>query len=112
MQADSEAQLKEAGIRVLNESEWQTAPGRPWLFVRVRTMRLTSRTPVYAYVISLDLMQRTMLACDPSIHAVAMTWTTGQIGTVGATNLSQVRENLRTHVNAFISAYWAVNRRP
>ena len=112
LQADTEAQLREAGIRVLNDSEWQTAPGRPWLFVRVRTMRPNAATPVYAYVISVDLMQRTTLARDPSIHAIAMTWTTGQIGTVGGTHLSRVRESLRTHVDTFISAYWAVNRRP
>ena len=35
--ADTEAQLREAGVRVLNDSEWQTAPGQPWLFVRIRT---------------------------------------------------------------------------
>ncbi len=77
VQTDTEAQLREAGIRVLNDSEWQTAPGQPWLFVRIRTMRPNSTMGVYAYVISLDLMQRTMLSRDPSIHAVGMTWTTG-----------------------------------
>ena len=67
---------------------------------------------MYAYVISVDLMQRTVLARDPSNYAVAMTWTTGETGTGGGANFSRVRESLRTHVNTFISAYWAVNRKP
>lgn len=110
--ADTEAQLREAGVGVLTESEWQTAPGQPWLFVRVRTLRLTPTAPMYAYMISVDLMQRTLLARDPSMHAVAMTWTTGETGTVGGANFSRVRESLRTQVDTFISAYWAVNRKP
>ena len=98
--ADTEAQLREAGV--LTESEWQTAPGQPWLFVRVRTLRLTPTAPMYAYMISVDLMQRTVLARDPSMHAVAMTWTTGETGTVGGANFSRVRESLRTQVDTFI----------
>ena len=112
VQADTEAQLREAGIRVLNETEWQTAPGQPWLFVSVRTMRLNSTMPVNAFVISVDLMQRTMLARDPSLHTVGMTWTMGEMGTVIGSNLSRVRESVRTQVDIFISVYQAVNRAP
>jgi hypothetical protein len=112
LKADAEAQLREAGIRVLNDTEWQTAPGQPWLFVRVKTMRPTSTMPVYVYVISVDLMQRTMLVRDPNIHAVGMTWTTGEIGTVVGNNLSRVRDHVRSQVDSFISAYRAVNQRP
>ena len=110
--ADTEAQLREAGIHVLNDTEWQTAPGQPWLLVRIRTMRPTSTMSVNVYVIPVDLMQRTVLARDPSIHAVGMTWTTGEMGTVVGNNLSRVRESVRTQVDTFVSAYSAVNRTP
>ena len=112
IRADTEAQLREAGIRVLNDDAWQTAPGRPWLFVRVRTVRPDVATSGYTYVISVDLMQRTTLTRDPSLETDAMTWTTGAIGTVGGYTLTRVRERLHAEVDTFIRAYWAVNPKP
>lgn len=112
VQANIEAQLEEAGIRVLDNNEWQSAPGRPWLFVRVQTMRPQASRRGYAYMISLDVMQRVRLTRDPSIDAPAVTWTTGEIGSVGGSNLSRIRDSLRAQVDLFINAYWAVNPKP
>ena len=39
VQEDIESQLREGGIRVLSDEEWQAAPGQPWLFVRVQMLR-------------------------------------------------------------------------
>ena len=112
VQEDIESQLREGGIRVLSDEEWQAAPGRPWLFVRVQMLRPQAARLAFVYVISLDLMPQVGLARDPGIYAVGMTWRTGEIGTVSAINVSRVRDSLRTHVDAFINAYWAVNARP
>ena len=112
VQEDIESQLREGGIRVLSDEEWQAAPGRPWLFVRVQMLRPQAARRAFVYVISLDLMQQVGLARDPGIDAVGMTWRTGEIGTVSAINVSRVRDSLRAQVDTFINAYWAVNPRP
>ncbi len=112
VQEDIESQLREGGIRVLSDEEWQAAPGRPWLFVRVQMLRPQAARRAFVYVISLDLMQQVGLARDPGIDAVGMTWRTGEMGTVSAINVSRVRDSLRAHVDTFINAYWAVNPRP
>ena len=112
VQEDIESQLREGGIRVLSDEEWQAAPGRPWLFVRVQMLRPQAARRAFVYVLSLDLMQQVGLTRDPGIDAVGMTWRTGEIGTVSAINVSRVRDSLRAHVDTFISAYWAVNARP
>ena len=112
VQEDIESQLREGGIRVLSDEEWQAAPGQPWLFVRVQMLRPQAARRAFVYVISLDLMQQVGLARDPGIDAVGMTWRTGEIGTVSAINVSRVRDSLRAHVDTFIKAYWAVNPRP
>ena len=52
LRADIETQLREAGIHVLTDDEWQAAPGRPWLFIRVRIIRRDA-TSAYTYVIAL-----------------------------------------------------------
>ena len=112
VQEDIESQLREGGIPVLSDEEWQAAPGRPWLFVRVQMLRPQAARRAFVYVISLDLMQQVGLARDPGIDAVGMTWRTGEIGTVSAVNVPLVRDSLRALVDTFIEAYWAVNPRP
>ena len=112
VQEDIESQLREGGIRILSDEEWQAAPGRPWLFVRVQMLRPQAARRAFVYVISLDLMQQVGLARDPGIDAVGMTWRTGEIGTVSAVNVPRVRDSLRALVDTFINAYWAVNPRP
>ncbi len=112
VQEDIESQLREGGIRLLSDEEWQAAPGQPWLFVRVQMLRPQAARRAFVYVISLDLMQQVGLAREPGIDAVGMTWRTGEIGTVSAANVSRVRDSLRAHVDTFINAYWAVNPRP
>ena len=112
VQEDIESQLREGGIRVLSDEEWEAAPGRPWLFVRLQMLRPQAARRAFVYVISLDLMQQVGLARDSGINAVGMTWRTGEIGTVSAINVSRVRDSLRAQVDTFINAYWAVNPRP
>ena len=108
LRSDIETQLREAGIHVLTDDEWQAAPGRPWLFIRVRIIRPVA-TSAYTYVIALELMQRTMLTREPSLETDAMTWTTGAIGRAGGPTLTMVRERLHAEVDRFIRAYRAVN---
>ena len=112
VQEDIESQLREGGIRVLSDEEWQAAPGRPWLFARVQMLRPQAARRAFVYVMSLDLMQQVGLARDPGIDAVGMTWWTGEIGTVSAINVPRIRDSLRAHVDTFINAYWSVNARP
>ncbi len=92
----------------MTDDEWQAAPGRPWLFIRVRIIR-PHATSAYTYVIALELMQRTMLTRNPSLQTDAMTWTTGAIGSGSGPSLTMVREHLHAEVDTFIRAYRAVN---
>ena len=108
LKEEVESRLRESGIRVFTQTElFSAAPGTPFLHLDVSTLRLND---FYAYSIRLDLWQAVRLMRDPTIQSLAVTWTTsGVIGTVSATSLSDVRDAVRPVVDEFIGDYLSAN---
>ena len=75
IQTDVELRLRKAGIRVLTEQERLDAPGSPWLAVQVATFQ-HPKIPVYAFMIGVELMQRTYLERNLDLGVSAATWST------------------------------------
>jgi hypothetical protein len=109
IRTDVELRLRQAGIRVLNSSEWLATPGSPDLFLRLSTLK-PKEGPLYAFGIQLGLVQRVRLARDPNITVMAVTWeATGRYGTIATERLSELRAEVRDMVDEFINNYMAAN---
>jgi hypothetical protein len=108
IQTDVELKLRQAGIRVLTSSDGFLAPGNPYLYLNVNTSR--TRTGIYAYCIELQVKQGVKLTRNPAIISSSPTWQArGYVGTVGASNLHTVRDDVRDMVDQFVNAYLAAN---
>jgi len=78
--------------------------------VRKLTIQIREEIGLAAYSISLSLDERVLLIRDPNKICFAKTWITGNVGTVGLSNLKDfVRESLRDYVDIFINDYLAAN---
>jgi hypothetical protein len=101
LQTDIELKLRQSRI-VVRE-------GAPYLYLNVNIVK-PGTGDLVAYSIRLQLFQRVRLDRDPKmIPILATTWYKASVGTVGLSKLSQVREHVRDHVDAFINAYLAAN---
>ncbi len=108
LREEIESRLRESGIHAFTQTElFAVAPGTPFLRLDVSSLRLDA---FYAYAIRLELWQSVRLTRNPAIQCLAVTWTTtGVIGTIRATSLSDVREAVRPVVDEFIADYLAAN---
>jgi hypothetical protein len=111
LQADTEAQLRAAGLRVLSHSEvFYEEPATPFLHLDVMAALLDDR---YVYSIRAELWQSVRLARDPRIRTLGVTWTPRQVvGIVTATRLAEVRAAVRSVVAEFIEDYRMANPPP
>jgi hypothetical protein len=111
IQTDVELKLRQAGIRVLTAAEMFAAPGRPILFINVNPKSDARGVGVlYAFFIDVELRQSVQLDRDPSIWpGTAATWNVASIGTVGRSNLRELRDIIKDQVDQFINAYLSVN---
>jgi hypothetical protein len=108
IQKDIEAQLRRAGIRVLNSGEFPV--GDPYLRVRVATT--PERAGLVAYHISLEFAQVVFLRRDPTVtFNRAATWKAPErIGLVPPASLAEsIQHGLTEQVDRFIAAYNYVN---
>ena len=103
-----EAQLSQAGIRVLSSQERLTQPGHAYLYVSVNTVKIASN---YSYAIEISLNQTVRLTRHPTIATFAPTWTAQVAGTTPASQLHIIRENVIHYVQTFIHDYQAMNPR-
>ena len=109
LQTDVEVKLRQAGIRVLTEAERAVAPGSPFLYLRVATMK-SDGVGLYAVDIDLELNQEVRLTRNPAITSLARTWSAGGwVGIIGSRNLSRVRDTVRDAVDQFLNDYLAAN---
>ncbi len=111
LQTEVELKLRQAGILVLSRTQAGSTPGNPWLYLRVSAVKGSGTLQrLYVFSVSLELNQIVRLDRNPSVITFARTWSArGFIGTVGAANLSSVRESVRDRVDEFINAYLAAN---
>jgi hypothetical protein len=110
IQTDTELRLRQAGIRLLTEQEWNEAEyGGAWLFVYVGVVKEAMTNQVFACSVRLRLQQAVSLIRDPSVKTFATTWSTGSTGIFGIKKLQDVRKELGDKVDEFINSYLAAN---
>lgn len=108
LQTDTELQLRQYGIKVLNLEEWQSTPGRPCLCINVNV--LIEEEPIAAAAISVDLWEAVLLLREPKrICMGARTWHRGCVSSVGLLRIKDIRESVKDRVNEFINDYLAAN---
>jgi len=113
IQTDVELRLRKSGIPVLRGEEAEKMPNWPSLHVNVFTLK-NEKLGFYAYHLSAQLREWVFLARGrgPGENRVnrATTWyAQAFIGTVAATDLRGIRENIADMVDNFINAYLAAN---
>jgi len=111
LQADLEQRLRRAGLRVFTPTEAMASVGRPTLELQVSLVRASEAPQLYIYNVALSLRQQIRLARDRTIDSFAITWSDNrEVGVVGATRLSAVRDAVRAKVEQFIAAWQTVNQ--
>ena len=110
LQADVEARLRQANIRVLTLAQALASPGAPTLYVHIQAAALEPHA--YAVMLRLELIQAVSLMRDAATIVPAATWhSSGIIGTIDATELRIVRQETQKQADEFINAYKAMNPR-
>jgi hypothetical protein len=101
--------LRSNGIRVLTRSESLSTPAAPYLYVKVSTYNHSS--DLYAYAVTVDVMQKVSLAQRPQHMMSATTWERGAVGTTGHSNIRMVIDSVESKVKEFASDFLAANPR-
>ena len=111
IQTDVELKLRQVGIPVLSQSERINAPGAPYLYIDLTMLDIeVQKAHGYAYALKVELNQTVRLDRDPSIVCLGSpTWSMHSVGTVDRSNIRQVRDSIKDHVDRFINAYLSVN---
>lgn len=104
-QTDVESKLRMAGIKVLSREEGSETPGRPWLYVWVRTLHV-SPNEIAPSSILFALNQMALLQRDPSVETVATTWS---ISNLGEGRMPSARDLVKAGTDIFINAWLSVN---
>ena len=105
--ADTRQALRQAGIRVLTETESRATAALPFLYVSVSSHRRVDMA-LYAYETHVEVHQMVTLASGA--RAFAMTWDAlGEVGSVYASSIGDIRNRLKEEVSQFITAWLAVN---
>ena len=125
LQADIEAQLENAGIRVIAEEASKRSEFEGILYVRLRfndpepakktfksiddkdeKIEVVDLKKKYIYATRLNLRQLVSLKRDPSAEAFSITW---QAESVGMRRLSLIKEDIKRLIDVFIEAYISEN---
>ena len=101
--------LRSKGIRVLTRSESLSTPATPYLYVKVSTYNHSS--DLYAYAVTVDVMQKVSLAQRPQQMMSATTWEKGAVGTTGHSNIRMVIDSVESKVKEFANDFLAANPR-
>jgi hypothetical protein len=109
IQKDVEAMLKKAGIKVYSREECSKIPGEPYLYINLNVNVAKTESDIYPYTIDIMLIQKVSLIRDPHRVAYAVTWSTGGVGSVTKSIVSQLRENVAEVVEIFIQRFLAEN---
>jgi hypothetical protein len=101
--------LRSRGIRVLTRSESLRMPSAPYLYVKVSTYNHSS--DLYAYAVTVEVMQKVSLAQRPQQTMSATTWERGGVGTTGHSNIRVVIDSVESKVKEFANDFLAANPR-
>jgi hypothetical protein len=106
LKSEIEAQLDQAGIRVLRDKERLNQPGYPYLYVR---LSLLNAETVHTYSLEISLNQTVTLTRYPSISTFAPTWWVHAVGVMSPLDVPTLRTTVHDYLMKFIHAYQAVN---
>src|SRR6476661_2284680 len=101
--------LRSKGIRLLTRSESLTTPAAPYLYVKVSTYNHSS--DLYAYAVTVEVVQKVSLAQRPQQMMSATTWERGAVGTTGHSNIRMVIDSVESKVKEFAIDFLAANPR-
>jgi hypothetical protein len=106
LKSEIEAQLDQAGIRVLRDKERLNQPGYPYLYVRLSVL---NAEPVHTYSLEISLNQTVTLTRYPSISTFAPTWWVHAVGVMSPLDVPTLRTTVHDYLVKFVQAYQAVN---
>ncbi len=101
--------LRSKGIRVFTRPESLSMPAAPYLYVKVSTYNHSS--DLYAYAVTVEVMQKVSLAKRPQQMMSATTWERGGVGTTGHSNIRIVIDSVESKVKEFANDFLAANPR-
>ena len=104
--SDVELKLRQAGIRVISEDEWERAPGKPYLQVWPKVLK-GGVLGGYVYHVSVEFKQHVSLVRTPDIRVFGSTWSVEHMGYTP--DLKDIRDRMKDLVDKFIDAYLSVN---
>jgi hypothetical protein len=113
LQADVEAKLRAAGIRLYSQDDFKNILEVPQLYINVNEFALHGEQKgLFTYNASAEVRQAIKLSRDPSIGSTSVTWRApATVGTVGANNFSAaVRDIVNDQVDLLITAFRDVNQ--
>jgi hypothetical protein len=108
--------LRQAGIKVLDVDELEKMPikeglkiaSAPALYLDVDSIKIKD-SPLYAYSLSLEVLETVILKRDKKIEVLAGTWKQKAMGYCGVERLRSVYDGVDDMVNMFINDYLAAN---
>jgi len=112
IQADVEAKLRAAGIKLYSQEDFKNILEVPQLYINVNEFALHGEQKgLFTYNASAEVRQAIKLSRDPSIASTSVTWRApATVGTVGSNNFSSaVRDIVNDQVDLLISAFRDVN---
>ena len=117
IQADVEAKLREAEIKVLSKEENEIIQPlrKPYLYVKINTRKLPWRREVVAYSVEIALKQLAILPAQPKSAKkpfYAPTWHQNVIGAAMPKDFPEIRDGVGQILEKFIEAYQAANPKP
>jgi hypothetical protein len=101
--------LRSNGIRVLTRSESLNMSAAPYLYVKASTYSHSS--DLYAYAVTVEVLQKVSLAQRPQRMMSATTWERGGVGTTDHSNIRVVIDSVESKVKEFANDYLAANPR-
>jgi len=114
IQADVEAKLRSAGIKLYTQDDFKNVLEVPQLYININELALHgAQAGLFTYNASAEVRQAIKLSCDPTITSTSVTWRApATVGTVGSDNFyTAVRDVVRQQVDLLITAYQAANPR-
>jgi len=117
IQTEVEAKLREAEIKILSKEENDKAQPlrKPYLYVKINSLKLPWTREVVAYSVEVALKQLVVLPAQPKSMRkpfYAPTWQKNIVGAATPKNFAEIRDGVRQLTDKFIKEYLAENSKP
>jgi len=117
IQTEVEAKIREAEIKILSKEENEKVQPlrKPYLYVKINSLKLPWTREVVAYNIEVSLKQIVVLPGQPKSmrkSLYAPTWQKSIVGAATPKNFAEIRDGVRQLTDKFIKAYLAENPKP